>query len=139
MRLRSAVIATVLILQAAGNPACQQMVDGQVLQEVRQYFPRAEIHKCFPDMLHIETRIGNISAKFADETFRTMMAGARGPQIHRGMTMAGYRWLSLGFDDFNVVWTNGGNPIVLNRASAVSWMVATYGRVPAPGSCVYIR
>lgn len=50
-----------------------EMVDSQILQQVREYFPMAELSHPKPDMLVIQTHLANLTEKFAEETTATIL------------------------------------------------------------------
>ena len=111
-----------------------EIVDSKLLSGSREYFPKAEVLKFYrPDIVQIETHVGNVSKKFADKTFRAMLQGREGRDLMNGLQLAGYRWFVLGFDEFNVVWdTQAGYYTVLDADEYVAWAQRTWGYVPIP-------
>jgi len=65
-----AIIAAVSLLLWCG---CE-MVDQQVLEKVRAYWPQAELFHPRRDTVLIETHVSGITAEFAKETFKAMLA-----------------------------------------------------------------
>ena len=139
MKLRTFAFALVLI-PALQQQSCQQMVDPQVLQKSREFFPKAYIQKCFPDILHIETRVGNVTPEFGAKVMQALLQGEEGRKLQTGMQIGNYRWISLGFDDFNILWENGSPQFeIVTPHDAVQWM-STHGKTPPPsGSCTKLE
>lgn len=132
--MKSAAIA--LLAVAIFQQNCpKEFADGQFKSTVREYFPRAELYNPRPDVLHIETHVGNVTPKFGTETFQALMA-QKGGEIRAGMNFGDYRWLILGFDDFNIVWPLGGrNFDVLTGSRWNRWaqqMQLNYGQPIGP-------
>jgi TonB family protein len=106
-------------------------VDDKVLAGSREYFPMAEVYKLNPQMIHIETHVGNISGAFAKKTFDAMLATPEGGQLRTFLPLAGYRWFVLGFDAFNVVWDlRAQRYYVLDPGQYEKWFTRTIGRWP---------
>jgi TonB family protein len=106
-------------------------VDDKVLAGSREYFPKAEVYKLHPQMIHIETHVGNVSGAFAKKTFDAMLATPQGEQLKTFLPLAGYRWFVLGFDDFNVVWDLQAKRYdVFGPGQYKNWFTRTIGRRP---------
>jgi hypothetical protein len=125
VRLSLIFVLTVIFLSSC------DVVDSKILEGARDYFPQAEAWKVRADTIQIETHVGNVSRKFVQETFRAMLA-QKGGDIAQGFQVAGYRWLILGFDDYNAIWDMWQPQVflVLNAQEMAGWCMRTWGYIP---------
>jgi hypothetical protein len=126
-------LATVLLVSLLLT-GCE-FVDSQILKGAREYFPRAELVRPHRQVVHLETHVGNITRKFAAEAFRAMHQ-QKGRDLGIGLSLAGYRWMILGFDDFNVVWDTSSQQFwVLDSREFGGWQLQVFGRkLPYPAA-----
>ncbi|MCI0402029.1 MAG: hypothetical protein L0212_00715 [Acidobacteria bacterium] len=96
-KLAGMVLAALLL---SGCP----MTEMGVRQEAREYFPNAIVYTPLPSMLHLETCVGNVSEKMGREAMQQFTQGARGNELRSSLQSTGYRYFTLGFNEFNVVW-----------------------------------
>jgi thiol-disulfide isomerase/thioredoxin len=104
-----------------------ELVDSQVLEKTRAYFPAAEIIKPNAGLLHIETHVGNLSEKFIAEVF-VKMRQENGRALALAMAASRYRALVLGFDGYNVVWVPSVsyNALITTPAQYAAWYSGTF-------------
>lgn len=79
------------------------MVDSRVLSSVQEYFPLADIHKPQPDILAVNTHVGNVTEKFGAKVFQGMLA-ENATQLQMGFRLVGYTRLIVSFEDFSCFW-----------------------------------
>ena len=65
------LLLAVAFVGLLGTLSCD-LVDSQVLERTRAYFPSAEVIKPHPTVLHIETHVGHLSERFISEVFVKM-------------------------------------------------------------------
>jgi hypothetical protein len=127
-------LAVVLILQ---QDSCQQRVDSEALTGAVKYFPKAKIIKCYSNILHIETHVGNVTKEFAGFAMDHLLQQHR-QEFESVLTrvVGGYEWVILGFDDYNAVWKVGApEATTIDLAEFTSWIRAS-AVSPATQPCV---
>lgn len=122
-----------LILFALLFSAACPMVDSNILQSAREYFPDCIVIKPRPDVILVQTKVGGITQKFAGETFRAML-DRQGQKLSGGLALAGYRFFMLGFKDFIVIWDTNQPQIfwVFDYPQYVRWWRQMFGALPQP-------
>jgi hypothetical protein len=117
----------VLVLIALCLTGCE-VVDSKILAGCREYFPQTEIKHPRRDILHIETHVGNVSQRFVAKTFQAMHA-ERGKDLALAASVGRYRWIIVGFNDFNVVWNprDGTDFSVMDPTAFQTWARQTFG------------
>jgi hypothetical protein len=80
-------------------------VDSQIINVVHEYFPKARIisHNR-ADVLHIETRLSHVTAKFVHITFSMILKDPQIDELCQAMELSGYQALVFGFTSNKVVW-----------------------------------
>jgi len=81
-----------------------EVVDRNVLETARVYWPQAELFHPRRDTVLIETHMSGISGQFAAKTFKAMLA-ENGRELREAFLVSGYTILILGFDGYHVVWS----------------------------------
>lgn len=137
--MRKAIRLFSLLVAACLLSSCE-VVDSQLLQKSREFFPKAEVYKVRPDTVQIETHIGNVSRKLVEEIFRNMLT-QKGADIRQGFQVAGYRWLILGFDEYNAVWDLWYPQmfLVMDPQESGAWAMRTWGYIPDFKSMTVLR
>jgi hypothetical protein len=99
-----AILRTSLISKVVSRLA-GPFVDSQILSVVHEYFPKARVisHNRH-DILHIETRLSHVTAKFAHVTFSVILKDPQIDELCQAMELSGYRALIFGFTSSKVVW-----------------------------------
>jgi len=127
------LVLTVLACSQFQCPQFQGTVDQQILQGSQQYFPEAEVWKwrTLPQMIHIQTHVGHVSRQFVNEVFQAFVQ-KKGREIVAWFPVVGYRWLSLDFEDFSVIWDVSAPYmcVILDQAQAQTWYMVNFGFVP---------
>lgn len=117
------------------------MVDSQMLSGTREYFPNAVIYKPRPDVMHIETNVGGVTKQFGKEFFDAMWR-QRGQSMMQGLQWGNYRFLIIGFNEFNIVFDRAVpyQYQILDAREFGWWSQRTFGYTlsypagaPAPG------
>lgn len=90
-----------------------EMVDSQMLTQLQEYFPLAELTHPDPQTLAVDTHLTNLTEKFAKETFSTLLRthcchgglqGIASYDLDQIFPMAGYNRLVVKFDKTVCGW-----------------------------------
>lgn len=115
MTLLRTVLTTAAIGGALLSTGCE-MVDSQMVAQMREYFPLAEIAHPQPDVLVIHTHLANLTEKFAEETVATMLrqhcchggGPLTGAMVNQDLDailpLAGYSTLDVAFENVICGW-----------------------------------
>ncbi|MGH7259949.1 MAG: hypothetical protein ACREI9_04625 [Nitrospiraceae bacterium] len=132
MKLLSAAILALALQQPNCN--ISNLIDSKSVDEIRKYFPRAEVTKVLPCVLSVETGVPGdtlsreLLTQIAHKLFQSRETMG---QLTTGMTIAGYNYFILGFYDHAIVYDRfGGRYYVFNGQE-----VANFFRV-APNVCM---
>jgi hypothetical protein len=124
--MRTAILL-VSLTAALFSTAC---LEKEVVKNAREYFPKADVSRVGPLMLHVETHVGNVSRKLCTEITLAMIQ-KKGADLSMALSIDGYRYFSLGFDEYNVVWDMQSQTVTtMDPSQAGQWFIQTFGYQP---------
>lgn len=132
--------------------------DHQLLAQVHEYFPGAQLYKFDNRVLWIQTQVDGVTPKFAEQTFLHFVQEADTSAMQKSFGIVhfsdalahdGYIYLVLGFRQGVEIWDRrtvvgpNGTPTTLHwnltNEQAPIWFTQHLGYVPQPSQIVIVN
>lgn len=114
---RYAITITSLILWGVALTGCKpsDLADGNVLPQVRIYFPLAEISHPRQDILTVNTHVDNVSEMFAAKVMAQLITEHQADL--QMLPFVGISILRIAFDHYDCGWVTSSDFFVCNESS----------------------